>query len=76
MHYRNLKYNAHDLYWSEILQGGEGGRRGRAQLRYEGERFIVHPQIFTVGQLIRNPCVIRAKYITPVKVVKKNRGLQ
>jgi hypothetical protein len=29
---------------------------------------------FKVGQLSRNPCVIRAKYITLIKVDKKNRG--
>jgi hypothetical protein len=29
-----------------------------------------------VGQLSKNPCVIRAKHITLIKVDKKNRGLQ
>jgi hypothetical protein len=34
------------------------------------------PQIFKVGQLSRNPCVIRVKHITLIQVDKKNRGLQ
>jgi hypothetical protein len=33
------------------------------------------PPNFTVGQSSRNPCVIRAKHITLIKVDKKNRGL-
>jgi hypothetical protein len=33
-------------------------------------------KIFTVGQLSRKPCTIRAKHITLIKFDKKNRGLQ
>ena len=46
--------------------GVEGGRGGTAR----------PSNFFKVGKLSTNPCVIRAKHITLIKVDKKNRGLQ
>jgi hypothetical protein len=53
--------------WAIGVSVGGGGR---------GTGEEMPPQIFKVGQLSRNPCVILAKHITLIKVDKKNRGLQ